>query len=274
MKTTAHSFLSLSLLASAYGLVGCGSEKIDADFAYLSNGHTSTTAPGTHLEIIFAPDPSVEMGQEFPLRIDGRPVLFSPGDRRTLTLSPGVQLSGQADELVASSHIFQVVDSQGKSRLTTAPLDLTPGRANQLVVYGNKDKLDYMFFANTDAELASVSPGMVLARVINLNAGYQTFPLRLCPAVSNPTYASLADCTIVADTLSYGQLWQAIVPRESAVAVPCDSSDTICYWYPLGPSRCAPQYTNVPTQITLYGMGAFNAYFVAHELAFQDTCFP
>lgn len=145
MKCIAHSFRTLSLLVSAAGLVGCGSEKIEADVTYLSNGSASTTAQGTYVEIIFAPDPSVEMGQEFPLRIDERSVLFSPNDRDYLTLSPGVHLSGQADELVSSSHIFELVDSQGKSRLTTAPLDLTPGRANQLVVYGNKDKLDYMF---------------------------------------------------------------------------------------------------------------------------------
>ena len=273
MKRTAHSFRALALLVSAAGLVGCGSEKIEADVTYLSNSNTSTTSPGTYLEIIFAPDPSVEMGQELPLRIDGRPVLFSPSDRDYLTLSPGVELSGQADELVSTSHIFELVDSQGKSRLTTTPLELTPGRANQLVVYGSKDKLDYMFFANTDAELASVSPGMVLARVVNLNAGYQTFPLRICPAVSDPTYDILAECTIVADTLSYGQLWQAVVPRESAVAVPCASSDTICNWYPLDKSFCAPQYTSVPTQITLYGIAASNAYFFAHELSFRDTCF-
>ena len=184
MKRTAHTIPALALVFSAAS--GCGSEKIDADVTYLSDSSAPTAASGTWLEIMFSPDASVDASQEFRLRMDGHWVLVAPDDSEYVELHATGEFGKAADNLAFAAHMFQSV------------------------VYGSKDKLEYSFFANTDAELAS----------------------------DPSTLTTLADCTIVADSFAYGQTWQAIVPWATNLGIPCDApnADSLCNLVALGRS--------------------------------------
>lgn len=278
MKRTTQTIRALTLLASAVGLFGCGSERIDANVTYLADGNAPAAAKGTWLEIMFAPDSSLRPGPEVRIRVDGQWLLFSAEQPSYVTLLPVGEYGQQADNLALASHIFQLVDPDGRVRLTTAPIDLTPGRANQLVVFGSQDKLDYLFFGNTDAELASVPSGMVLARVVNVLPDRRAFPLRTCAAPSDPAATTnITDCTVVADNFAYGQVWQALVPRETNLGIPCDSAspDVLCYLWGLGRSCYLSPHdeTTTPAQITLLALSDTNAYFAGSEYPVLDTCY-
>jgi hypothetical protein len=268
MKRTAQSIHARLLLFGTVGLLGCGSEKIDADITYLSTSDASAAAHDTWLEIIFAPDLTTTLNNalgSIRLRIDGRWVLNSPEDPQYLTLLSWGGYYRPADNLISAPHVFEFVDSHGEVRLSTEALELSPDRANQLFVYGDKDSLAYAFFANTDAELAAIPSGMVLGRAINLRPDRQAFPLRTCPAGS----IDIGECALVAEALSYGQVWQAVVPRETALGIPCspDTPDTLCQ-LSLAPT-CYPGPTQPPVaaQITLYSWvyGSFESHEIPHS---------
>ena len=268
----------LSLWVAAAGFVGCGSERIDANISYLSDGNAPASAKGTWLEIIFGPDSSFADGRELRVRIDGHWMLISPEEPSYVTIPPNIEFGRMADNLVSAAHIYQLVDPDGRVLLTTAPLDLSAGRANQIVVYGNSDKLDYYFFANTDAELAAIPSDSALARVINLRSDRAAFPVRTCPVPSDPaTITTLTDCGLAADSLAYGQIWQAIVPRATNLGVACDppASSDLCNLQLLGRGcYVPPQYTSkTPAQITLIALRAANAFFTGNEFPIGDNCY-
>ncbi len=250
------------LTSSTFGIVmglalfGCGSEKIETNVTYLSELGTATPANDTWLEIIFAPDASFTR-RELYIQVDGQWLLNSPGDPSFVTLEPEGSYGRRVDQLAFSPHVLQVVEKSGEARVTTASLTLTPGRNNLLVIYGSDESFDHVFFANSDAELASVPDGMVLARAINVMGDRPTIPLRTCPASpSPPNGIDLATCTVVDASFSYGKLWQAVVPRATNLAVPCDAAtpDVLCHSWKLGPSCVAADSTTVPVKASFYAL--------------------
>lgn len=265
MKDTRYAISTLGVL-TALALFGCGSEKIEANVVYLGEIGTATPSNDTWLEIIFAPDSSFTK-RELRIRVDGAWLLTSPEDPWFVTLEPEGSYGPRVDNLAFSSHVFEVVEADGDVRVRTSPLNLTAGRNNQLVIYGNGDQLDYVFFANSDAELASVPEGSVLARAINVMADHPSIPLRTCPASAGPIDSiDLAQCAVVDQSFGYGKLWQAIVPRETNLAIPCDPTtpDVLCHLWRLGPS-CLTGSTPIPVKASVYaltrrGIGVFPSY--------------
>jgi hypothetical protein len=268
MKRTSHALANLLLMAAAT-TAGCGTEKIETDVAYLTDGNAATTTSEAWATFVFAPDSSFKL-RRLSIRVDGKWLLTSPDDPRPVTVEPEGNYGRRVDALVGAPHILQLIGDDGDVLLTTSAVQFTAGRNNQVIFYGGKDDLDYYFFANSDAELATVSDGMVLARSVNLIGDRLGVPLRTCPAsVGSVDKLDLSVCTVVDASFQYGELWQAVVPRDTSLAIPCDPTtpDAICYLSKLGPSCrvSTPTSPTVPAKtsfqgLTRRGQGVFESY--------------
>lgn len=281
MKCTTKSTLVFALLVSAASLLACGTERIDANATYLRVDGTSDAATVASLDLIWAPDASMRSDQRFRVRIDGRWLLESPDNPDYVTFDNWqVEYSGISTGLALAAHTFQFVDHSGAVRLTTEPLPFTNGRASQLVVYGSPDKLEYMFFANSDAELASIPPETILARAVNLRPDRRSFPLRTCPDVRRVDRpVDVADCTIVDDSLDYAEVWQSVVQPDVGFGMPRDLAfpDTLGLTLPLSmhcrlPDSVFPYPDQVPVQIATVVWVDANPHFIANELSYPYVC--
>lgn len=264
-----RAFLTMALVPLFAGLIGCGTEQVDADVLFLSTGKAASPTPRTYLDVVFAPDDTTPVAHdaEYHVRIDGQWVLISPEDPTYVPVLPRTQMERTADGVAPGAHTYQLVDPSGKVVLTTAPLALTPGRGNQIVVYGGADQLQYQFLTYSQADLDAVPADQVLARVMNLRADRQSIDVYSCPAAS--TFA-VADCTIAKSGLAYGELWQQSFSRDrKLLALDLQwNIDLVCMPEMLNDQVIPEIVTYVPTFVSTVSSG----YFLLTDVNGSPTC--
>jgi hypothetical protein len=266
MSSRACTTIGLSPLLA--GLIGCGTEKIEANVLFLSNGGVAAAELDTYFTVVFAPNNTtpVEDGTQYHMRIDGQWVLESRENPVYLPLQPMTATNWPADNLAPGDHALEVVDPSGKVVLVTAPLALTPQRGNQILVYGNRDQLQYRFLTYPTADLEAIPTDQVLVRVMNLRVDMQSVDISSCPTVT-ATF-SPADCTIARRDLAYGEMWQQLLPRTtqiSAQGILWDSDVACLADPPRGVSLVTPE-------IITYLPVTSNGFFILNDLSGSPTC--
>ena len=79
----------------------------------------------------------------YTLKIDGSTAISLTGGRLVpfQIRAAGLYLDG--GWIPAGSHVFELVDTDGRTALSTPPYDIQPGRTNHLVVFGHRAALEH-----------------------------------------------------------------------------------------------------------------------------------
>lgn len=260
-------FHTNATLALLLGVAACGTEQVEPDVMFLSDG-SSPAGTQTYLEIIFAPNAAVPRGTEYRLRVDGRWALESTENPVQVMVFTDASVMRYGDALAATPRTIELVAPSGKGALTTAPLTLSRGVGNQLVVYGDGSALRYHFFGNPPAELEAVPDGAVLVRLVNTQPDQRSIDVQSCPG----QLGAYGACTTHLSELSYGQLWQAILPRDSVFLAGCASPGTWegCLRDNLANVCSTPTGDLSRTKTATFALAAGTGYFRSHEVV--GTC--
>lgn len=262
--------LLLALPLSLGGAASCGTETVEPDVLFLTDSNAPAATAETWLDVIFQPNTSVADGAQYSVRVDGRRVLMSPEDPTPWRVNPGVHASKRSDNLAGGHHVVELLTPSGQVALTTSPLTFTPGRGNQIVVYGNASALRYDFFDNPTAESDAVPAGSLLVRVLNIRNDGKSVDLMSCPL----TATSALDCTAATSGLAYGQIWEQVLAHGTSVGVVCNpaSSADLCFGVTLTQKCYDASFTFVEPKVETIIVSQANGYFDLYDLGGLQTC--
>jgi hypothetical protein len=209
MPQTPRIVLATGLSLAALSIVpSCSTKEISPDegdhYFYISLTKTDTNPADVSFSV--APDADnwdqelPLLSAEFPvydLKIDGRWAVTVDGDGLPWPIR---SYSGGSFEwsnwIPAGSHLFELVDSNGKTALATT-FDVRPDQANHLFVFGKQGALEHRLVSYT----FDVPAGMVRYSAINLFRTGETIQLVKCDAPSSANCA-----TPVSDPIAYGEV--------------------------------------------------------------------
>ncbi len=210
----------LSLAAISFA-PSCSTNEISPDESD-SYFYVSLTATDTHqadASFSVAPDADT-FDQElqllnagvpvYDLKIDGRWAFTVDGDGRRWPIqfySGGSFAWG--NWIPAGSHQFELVDSNGKTALTTT-YDVQPAQSNHLFVFGRHDALEHRLVNYT----FDVPAGQVRYSAINLFRTGETIQVMKCDAPQSDSCA-----TPVSDPIAYGAVTGGDVTAEPGTLV-------------------------------------------------------
>jgi hypothetical protein len=248
---------------------GCGTEKVEPDVVFLSDSNAAMATGETWLEVVFQPKSSVPEGTLYGMRIDGKRVLMSPEDPTPWGVNPRTHAGKRADNLAGGAHIVELLTPRGQVALTTSPIRFTPGRGNQIVVYGDASDLRYYFFDNPAEVSDAVPAGSILARVLNIRSDGQSTDILFCPLASTSTL----DCTAATSGLAYGQIWEQVVARDRALTITGDAAGSAGLWGVSFSSKCSTSSgTMVEPEVETIILSQANGYFDLYDLGGMQTC--
>jgi hypothetical protein len=260
--------LSPLFIVSA-GAAGCGTETVEPDVFFLSESNATLATGETWLEVVFQPRTPLPDGTLYAVRIDGKRVLMSPEDPTPWAVNPGCHAGKRADNLAGGAHVVELLAPKGQVALTTSLIKLTPGRGNQIVVYGDASDLHYYFFDNPAEVSDAVPAGSILARVLNIRTDGQSVDILSCPLA--PT--STSDCTAATSGLAYGQIWEQVFTRDRALTITGDVAGTAGLWGVSFSSKCSTNTgTMVEPKVETVVLSQANGYFDLYDLAGLQTC--
>jgi hypothetical protein len=134
----------------------------------------------------------------YNFKIDGRwaVIVGSDGERYPIQFSAGGSGIWTGNWIPAGSHVFEMVEPNGTTALTTPAIDVQSDHANRLVMFGHKDALEHRILDYT----FDVPADMVRYSVINLVRSGETIQVVKCDSPGGD------GCTTpVSDPVAYGE---------------------------------------------------------------------
>jgi len=157
------------------------------------------------------------------LKIDGRwaAIVQADGSRNPAQLYPA-GIGSWSMWMTAGSHVFELVDSDGKTVFQTPAYDVRVDQGNHLVVFGTADSRRHRFFSYG----FDVPAGMVRYNVMNLVPTGEMMQVVKCDAPGSTNCA-----TSVSDPIAYGDVAIGDVAAElfalSYRIIPATAGETV-----------------------------------------------